>query len=113
MRALVRSTWRAVVFIAPVALLVPLFFVPQGLPRIAHTLGAVQWNAPNSSHYGHCTDTNDVMCYQDNPDSVLRHVCDGFPFDCNGDDYFNLHPAADSWLSEHWNLANSAFIDRE
>lgn len=87
--------------------------------ELVHTLGAVLESAPNRSAAGHCTDEFDVMCYDDdqNPSTFpLRIVCGSSAFerrlDCNGDDYFNVAPAAGSWLARNWNTANSAFLER-
>src|SRR5690606_35744883 len=35
------------------------------LHEIMHMLGAVQPDAPNSTTAGHCTDTVDLLCYDD------------------------------------------------
>lgn len=90
------------------------------LHEMLHTLGAVQFGAPNSSGGGHCTDEWDIMCYADgtpsNPldGSGLEFPCAGSPsaelLDCGGDDYFNPSPAPGSWLAGHWNVAGSAFL---
>jgi hypothetical protein len=84
--------------------------------ELIHTLGGVQGGSPNASAYGHCTDEYDVMCYADGAGTTLRYVClpqDTYArrLDCNGDDYFNVSPTAGSWLSVHWNTANSAWLE--
>jgi hypothetical protein len=82
--------------------------------ELTHTLGAVLGDAPHATQYGHCWDAYDVMCYEDGPTTVLQNVC---PFthqqllDCNGDDYFNTNPPANSYLRTHWNTANNQFLD--
>jgi hypothetical protein len=77
-----------------------------------HLMGAVQYNAPNSTGSGgHCYEEADVMCYS--PDggdinqggTTLR--CPGTPrFDCNFDDYFNSNPNVQGYLATHWNLGS-------
>jgi hypothetical protein len=82
--------------------------------EIFHMLGAVQKSAPHYDGTGHCTDEYDLMCYQSSdgkpvsvqcPDPVMQQR-----LDCNGDDYYNPHPAAGSYLATHWNTANSSFL---
>jgi len=82
--------------------------------EIAHMLGAVQLAAPNSNGAWHCTDESDRLCYDDGSGASLNYVCEsaGEPMlDCNGDDYFNIAPAAGSWLASHWNLASSLYLE--
>lgn len=129
------------------------------LHEMAHTMGAVQNNAPHSNSppgpapqikavsMGHCTDDDDVLCYDetdvdgngdglaqgDGPGDGLRmtQTCaplrtlppllPGTPtqrlgrFDCGHDDYFNAHPAADTYLASHWNIASihNQFVDHD
>jgi len=83
--------------------------------EIAHMLGAVQLDAPNSNGAWHCTDEYDRLCYDDGSGVPLRYPCastDDPLLDCGGDDYFNVAPAAGSWLATHWNLADSLFLER-
>jgi hypothetical protein len=78
----------------------------------AHTQGAVQHGAPNSTGSGgHCNDEQDVMCYS--PDGGDRRQggtvkrCEGdVRFDCDNDDYFNTAPQRDEYLASHWNLGS-------
>ena len=83
--------------------------------ELAHNLGAVQFNAPNSSFGSHCTDEYDRMCYSDGPNyPAMRFVC-GDPakeliLDCNHDDYFSTDPLAGSFLDQFWNVASSRFL---
>lgn len=85
------------------------------LHEYAHTMGAVQLNAPNSAGEGHCKDEppadkggSDVMCKSDAPQTVFGDSCSGFElrFDCNNDDYFNPKPEPGSYLATHWNLGS-------
>lgn len=83
--------------------------------EVAHMLGSVQHSAPNASGGWHCTDGNDLLCYSDTPYfPQIRSVCTDtrylYLLDCNNDDYFHTNPPADSYLAEHWNLADSAFL---
>ncbi|MDQ6725662.1 MAG: fibronectin type III domain-containing protein [Actinomycetota bacterium] len=83
--------------------------------ELMHTLGGVQPTAPNATPGYHCTDESDRLCYADGTVSAaqIRQVC-AAPhealYDCNHDDYFNTAPPPGSYLSTHWNTANSAFL---
>jgi len=85
-----------------------------------HTLGGVQLDAPNSTGAWHCTDERDVMCYSDQGPGIppMRQVCVtgiwalGEYFDCAEDDYFDTSPDPGSYLADHWNTADSVFLDR-
>jgi hypothetical protein len=92
--------------------------------ELGHTLGAVQYSAPNSSSggnpnstYSHCFDEWDVMCYADGgPANSLTFSCATHAgqiteeFDCGQNDYFNPTPAPGSYLATHWNTFNSVFL---
>lgn len=85
--------------------------------ELMHTLGAVQTSAPYASPGYHCIDQHDVMCYNDGTRSPMIQRCDATVnysrFDCGKDTYFNAAtPKAGSWLSTHWNTANSRFLTR-
>jgi hypothetical protein len=84
-----------------------------------HTLGGVQYTAPNTSGGGHCIDENDRMCYADGPNmaaangKAMIYLCPTTHerlFDCNHDDYFTTAPVSGSYLATHWNTANSSFL---
>jgi hypothetical protein len=82
--------------------------------EIAHMLGAVQIQAPNSNGAWHCTDEYDRLCYNDGAGSPVTYLCATSQeplLDCNGDDYFNVAPAPGSWLATHWNLVNSVYLE--
>ena len=81
------------------------------LHELTHSLGAVNLSAPNSNGFGHCTDDHDIMCYGERgvntkPRCAVRVEL----LDCGADDYFNVRPNAGSYLSTHWNTANSRFL---
>ena len=90
--------------------------------EIAHTLGAVQPTAPNSSSvisgddvdfYGHCIDEFDTMCYADGTPKKLVFRCSSVYerlLDCQSNDYFSTKPPAGSYLATHWNTASSSFL---
>jgi hypothetical protein len=83
--------------------------------EISHTMGAVQNSAPNTSRGGHCIDEWDVMCYSDEPFKPrMRFVCeDGaqdFRLDCGSNDYFAARPKPGSYLTRHWNMADSQYL---
>jgi len=80
--------------------------------ELAHTLGAVQPDAPHSTG-AHCWDMSDLMCAKDRPGDVLRQVCPPtipLLLDCRGDDFFNTNPKAGTYLAKHWNIAGSRFL---
>jgi hypothetical protein len=83
--------------------------------ELSHTLGAVQYSAPNTSRGAHCIDEWDVMCYSDEPHKPkMKFFCkDGpqdFRLDCQDDDYFATNPAPGSYLEDHWNMAESIYF---
>ena len=81
------------------------------LHELTHLLGAVNLSAPNSNGFGHCTDDLDLMCYGEQGVSpVPRCAVKVELLDCGADDYFNARPSAGSYLSTHWNTANSRFL---
>jgi hypothetical protein len=82
--------------------------------ELTHTMGAVQPEAPHHTDLGHCWDGRDAMCYPDGSPQKQQLICtkadDYRKLDCNGDDYFSLHPQAGTYLATHWNSAASAFL---
>ena len=100
---------------------------PEGfLHEMSHNLGAVQWSAPHSTQppgftlprYGHCWQGADVMCYMEDSGAAhaMQYDCPrvggAIPqaYDCGRDDYFNPAPPAGSYLADHWNVYDSAFL---
>ena len=78
--------------------------------ELIHSLGGVQLSAPHASGDYHCTDGADLMCRPANG-AVVQSVCpDNSTLDCNQDDYFSANPVAGSYLTTHWNTANSIFL---
>lgn len=83
--------------------------------ELGHNLGAVNNSAPDSSKGGHCTVTNDLMCYSDYPYYPQMHEVCADPvyaqrLDCRHDNYFNTNPKPGSYLSSHWNVADNRFL---
>lgn len=90
-----------------------------------HMLGSVSELAPHGTRFGHCTDENDIMCYQDEPSIELDYVCgeepatpgtlsntepENFLLDCNDDDYFDPTRPTAGYLATAWNTADSDFL---
>lgn len=83
--------------------------------EFTHNLGGVQNSAPHTSGGYHCVDEYDVMCYSDSPNyPAMQYLCPSSAqenrLDCNHDDYYHTNPTAGSYLSSHWNVANSQFL---
>lgn len=89
--------------------------------EVGHNLGAVQDSAPHSSGAGHCYEESDVMCYNDGGPyfagggglvSVCGTLPSGMPaWDCDAGDYYDGDtPAPGSYLDDHWNLVDSAWL---
>lgn len=81
--------------------------------ELTHLLGAVNLSAPNSNGLNaHCIDANDIMCYSVQGAKAMFARCTSPVelLDCGADDYFNARPTAGSYLSTHWNTANSRFL---
>lgn len=90
--------------------------------EVIHMLGAVSSAAPHASAAGHCTDENDLMCYDDgvpvtydngcgpNPGLGVNNDPNNYLLDCNDDDYFDPARPASGFLSTRWNTADSDFI---
>ncbi|HKE80600.1 MAG TPA: hypothetical protein VKB54_14875 [Solirubrobacteraceae bacterium] len=87
------------------------------LHEITHNLGGVQQSAPNHTDNWHCTDGEDVMCYDDGSSqpydpNVCARGSGAIPqtYDCGHNDYFNPDPAPGTYLATHWNVYRSAFL---
>jgi hypothetical protein len=95
--------------------------------ELVHILGGVQPTSPHGTWNYHCSDEWELMCYDDDSTAdgyvgshgtlvPIAQVCpkshEGL-LDCGDDDYFSTNPAPDSWLAEHWNVANSSFLTSE
>ena len=84
--------------------------------ELVHLLGGVQPSAPHATPSFHCLDESDRLCYADG--STSSPVVQSCPssherlYDCNHDDYFSTDPVPGSYLSRHWNVADSAFLSR-
>ncbi|MFI5617908.1 RICIN domain-containing protein [Streptomyces sp. NPDC051567] len=88
------------------------------LHELLHTMGAVQSDAPKATSNGHCYFRGDIMCYDDggipaSPGTLIDCQYPGTSWiDCNRDTYFHPKPQPGSYLSNHWNVANSSFLIR-
>ncbi len=95
--------------------------------ELTHILGGVQPTAPHGTWNYHCSDESELMCYDDdsNKDGFVGSHEQLVPLtqtcpkrherllDCNHDDYFSTTPTPDSWLGQHWNVADSSFLTSE
>ena len=85
--------------------------------ELLHLLGGVQTSAPHATPGYHCWDDADRLCYADGSTShAILQICPPAHealYDCNHDDYFSTAPPAGSYLSTHWNTANSAFLSAQ
>jgi hypothetical protein len=85
--------------------------------ELIHLLGGVQTTAPNATPGFHCTDESDRLCYADGSTAApMRQICPPSHealYDCRHDDYFSTAPVPGSYLSTHWNTANSAFLSAQ
>jgi hypothetical protein len=98
------------------------------LHEMTHNLGGVSWSAPHTTHkpddtnggtYSHCWDGQDVMCYDDGPNTAHPYEAWHCPlaagtipqtYDCGHDDYYDPAPSGGSYLATHWNVYNSDFM---
>ncbi|MBW3537130.1 MAG: hypothetical protein KY395_05075 [Actinobacteria bacterium] len=79
--------------------------------ELLHLFGSVMYSAPNSNGLGHCRDEVDIMCYSEGGvQTEIRCNVAVELLDCGSDDYFNARPAVGSYLSTHWNTADSKFL---
>jgi hypothetical protein len=95
--------------------------------ELTHILGGVQPTAPHGTWNYHCSDESELMCYDDDSTAdgyvgshgvlvPLTYPCGKAHerlLDCGHDDYFSTSPSAESWLYQHWNVADSSFLTSE
>jgi hypothetical protein len=95
--------------------------------ELTHVLGGVQPTAPHGTWNYHCSDESELMCYDDDytADGLVGSHGELVPLtytcpkrherllDCHHDDYFSTSPSPDSWLGQHWNVADSSFLTSE
>jgi hypothetical protein len=95
--------------------------------ELTHILGGVQPTAPHGTWNYHCSDESELMCYDDDSKAdgfvgshgvlvPLTYTCAKAHerlLDCNHDDYFSTSPSPDTWLGQHWNVADSSFLTSE
>jgi hypothetical protein len=95
--------------------------------ELTHILGGVQPTAPHGTWNYHCSDESELMCYDDDSTAdgyvgshgvlvPLTYTCRKAHerlLDCGHDDYFSTSASPDSWLGQHWNVADSSFLTSE
>jgi hypothetical protein len=95
--------------------------------ELTHILGGVQPSAPHGTWNYHCSDESELMCYDDDGTAdgfvgshgvlvPLTYTCAKSHdrlLDCNHDDYFSTNANPDTWLGQHWNVADSSFLTSE
>jgi len=82
--------------------------------EVMHTMGCRPTLRAHTSHAYHCTDGDDIMCYNDGAGEPTATCPVEFPraSTATRDDYFNPSPAAGTYLAGHWNTANNVFLSR-
>jgi len=88
--------------------------------ELMHNLGGVQTTAPHSSGAYHCYESSDTMCYDDggswfaNGGKMVKNCPNReWLFDCNHDDYFTTVATPTGYLANHWNAANSGWLETQ
>jgi hypothetical protein len=95
--------------------------------ELTHILGGVQPTSPHGTWNYHCSDESELMCYDDDDTAdgfvgshgvlvPITYTCAKSHdrlLDCNHDDYFSTTASSDSWLGQHWNVADSTFLTSE
>jgi hypothetical protein len=88
------------------------WFGEAAMHENAHNMGAVQYDAPNSTgNGGHCFEEADVMCYSPdggdlNQSGTVERCPGAARFDCGFDDYFDTAPETGEYLDGHWNVGS-------
>lgn len=82
--------------------------------ELGHMLGAVQRTTPHATAGSHCSDENDVMCYDDGTaGSNMTNSCTvaakHWFYDCGFNDYYD-RGAETTYLSNHWNIAENQYL---
>jgi hypothetical protein len=79
--------------------------------ELGHIMGAVQDSAPrhDTQNPGHPSDAYDRMAYGPGTTIVCSPQWRDARYDCNSNDYFDTSPGS-GYLSDHWNIADNAFL---